>query len=91
MSDKGTEQASVQKKKKARESGDVVRSRELLSAAAMLCGLVSFDFVTRRFMLSWKSVYEKSYSEDKGLTMKLERTLLLDPMALSPETDQITA
>jgi flagellar biosynthetic protein FlhB len=36
MSEKGTEPATPQRKKKAKEKGDAVRSRELLSAMAML-------------------------------------------------------
>ena len=38
MSEKGTEQATPQRRKKAKEKGDSVRSRELLSAIAMLGG-----------------------------------------------------
>ena len=40
MSEKGTEQATAQRKKKAREEGDSVHSRELLSAVAMLGGVL---------------------------------------------------
>jgi len=41
MSDQQTEKATPQRKKKARESGDWVRSRELLSGTAMLAGLMT--------------------------------------------------
>lgn len=62
MSDKGTEEASAQKKKKAREDGDFVRSRELLSAVAMLCGLLTLGFVVHDFILTWKANFERSIS-----------------------------
>jgi flagellar biosynthetic protein FlhB len=60
MSEKGTEQATPQRKKKAKEKGDSVRSRELLSAAAMLGGLMMLGATAHGFSTSWGKVYEKS-------------------------------
>lgn len=60
MADKGTEQASPQKKKKARERGDIVHSRELLSAMAMLGGIVALGTISNGFVASWGEVYVKS-------------------------------
>jgi flagellar biosynthetic protein FlhB len=60
VSDKGTEQASPQRKQKAKESGDVVRSRELLSAAAMLAGVLMLGVIARGFLTVWSSVYVQS-------------------------------
>ena len=60
MSEKGTEQATPQKKKKAREKGDVVHSRELLSAMAMLGGVLMLGVVTHGFVASWGRVYVDS-------------------------------
>ena len=60
MADKGTEQATPLRKKKAREKGDSVHSRELLSAMAMLGGVVMLGAITRGFVSSWSKVYAES-------------------------------
>ena len=57
MADKGTEQATPSRKKKAREKGDRVHSRELLSAIAMLAGIVMLGAITKGFVSSWRKVY----------------------------------
>lgn len=57
MSEKGTEQATPQKKKKAREKGDLVHSRELLSAMAMLDGVLMLGVVARGFLAGWKEAF----------------------------------
>jgi flagellar biosynthesis protein FlhB len=57
MAEKGTEQATAQRKKKARESGDVVRSRELLSAVAMLCGVLALGALSHSFVLAFGQAY----------------------------------
>jgi flagellar biosynthetic protein FlhB len=57
VSDKGTEPASAQRKQKAKESGDVVRSRELLSATAMLAGVLVLGATTEGFIASWGKVF----------------------------------
>lgn len=60
MSEKGTEQATPQRKNKAKEKGDRVRSRELLSAAGMLGGLLMFGSTAKGLSASWGDVYQKS-------------------------------
>jgi flagellar biosynthesis protein FlhB len=60
MADKGTEQATPLRKKKAREKGDSVHSRELLSAMAMLGGVVMLGAMARGFVASWGKVYVES-------------------------------
>ena len=60
MSEKGTEQASPQKKLKARQQGDVIRSRELLSALAMLAGVVVLGGMAHAFVHDWRAVFEQS-------------------------------
>ena len=60
MSEKGTEQATPQRKLKAKEKGDSVRSRELLSAVALLGGVVVVGTVTRAFVRDWGTVYRES-------------------------------
>lgn len=60
MSEKGTEQATPQRKKKAKEKGDSVRSRELLSAIAMLGGVLVLGATAHGFVSSWGKVYAES-------------------------------
>jgi flagellar biosynthesis protein FlhB len=60
MSEKGTEQATPQRKKKAREKGDRAHSRELLSAVAMICGVLMLGVTAQRFVSIWGEVYSES-------------------------------
>jgi flagellar biosynthetic protein FlhB len=60
MADKGTEQATPQRKKKAREQGDSVHSRELLSAMAMLGGVMTLGALSNGFVSRWGNVYVES-------------------------------
>jgi flagellar biosynthetic protein FlhB len=57
MADKGTEQATPLRRKKARERGDRVHSRELISAMAMLGGLIALGAMSNGFVASWSRVY----------------------------------
>ena len=59
MSDQQTEKATPQRKKKARESGDWVRSRELLSGTAMLAGLMTLGIAGESFVSSWRQCYAR--------------------------------
>ena len=60
MSEKGTEKASPQRVQKARERGDVVRSRDLLSATAMLAGVLVMGLMSSGFVQSWGKVFSES-------------------------------
>jgi flagellar biosynthetic protein FlhB len=60
MADKGTEQATPLRKKKARERGDSVHSRELLSAMAMLGGVIMLGALSNEFVSNWGKVYSAS-------------------------------
>jgi flagellar biosynthetic protein FlhB len=60
LSEKGTEQATPQRKAKAKASGDVVRSRELLSAMAMLGGVVMLGMSAPALVASWGRVFVAS-------------------------------
>lgn len=60
MSEQRTEQATPQRKKKAREKGDGVRSRELLSATAMLGGILALGLTAHSFSTGWGKVYIES-------------------------------
>jgi flagellar biosynthetic protein FlhB len=57
MSEKGTEQATPLRKKKAKDDGDSVHSRDLLSATAMLGGVLMLGVVAHGFVSSWGKVY----------------------------------
>ena len=95
MSEKGTEAGTAQHKKKARDKGDSVRSRELLSAAAMLGGVVAVGIVAQGFVHSWRVVLEQSLDtatspgafgdvSDRAWQLALERMLkpALMPVAM---------
>ena len=60
MSEKGTEAGTEQHKRKARDKGDSVRSRELLSAVAMMAGVVALGSVAGGFVHTWRIVLERS-------------------------------
>jgi flagellar biosynthetic protein FlhB len=60
VSTKGTEQATPQRKQKAKAKGDTVRSRELLSAMAMLGGVGMLGAIAHSFSASWGRVYVES-------------------------------
>jgi flagellar biosynthetic protein FlhB len=60
MSEKGTEAGSPQKKLKAKQKGDSVRSRELLSAVAMLSGVLVLGVIAKSFVHDWRVVLEQS-------------------------------
>jgi flagellar biosynthetic protein FlhB len=62
MPEKGTEAGTAEHKKKARGQGDSVRSRELLSAVAMLGGVLVLGQVSSSFVHSWRAVLEQSLS-----------------------------
>ncbi len=60
MNTQGTEQATPQRKEKAREKGDRVRSRELLAAMAMLGGVLVLGVTAKEFVGNWGQVYMES-------------------------------
>ncbi len=83
MSEKGTETGTAQHKKKARDKGDSVRSRELVSAVAMLSGVVVLGFVAEGFVHAWRVVLEeclkaamtRSEVSDAGWGMAMKRMI----------------
>jgi len=60
MSTERTEKASPQKKKKAAEQGDKLISRELISAAAMLCAVLSIRRCCSDWVVAWMQSYRSS-------------------------------
>jgi flagellar biosynthetic protein FlhB len=67
MADKGTEKATPLRKKKAWERGDGVHSRELLSAMAMLGGVITLGVFAKGFVSSFANVYVESLRSATGL------------------------
>jgi flagellar biosynthetic protein FlhB len=58
MSGDRTERASPRKRQQAAEKGDRVHSRELVSAAAMLCGVLALGAVAEKWTGQWSLVYQ---------------------------------
>ena len=57
MSSERSEKASEQRKKKSRERGEGVRSRELTSSAALLAGLLLLRGAATQFVHVWSKTY----------------------------------
>ncbi len=57
MSAQKTEKATEERKKKSRERGEGVRSRELTSAAGMLAGLLLLRGASSQFLKAWTQTY----------------------------------
>lgn len=53
MAGERTEQASPQRREKARREGDILHSRELVSAAGMLAGVLLLGWALPRFLDRW--------------------------------------
>lgn len=73
MSEKGTEKATEQRKQKARKKGDVARSRELMSAMAMLAGVGVLGISVRQFIAGWGEAYARCLSLGNAQTEGLDR------------------
>jgi flagellar biosynthetic protein FlhB len=87
VSEQRTEQATEQRKQKARQKGDVVRSRELLSSAAMLAGLLVLGIAAKQFVNAWTETYTRTLALGTGdlQTAALDHSLLkLVAPALAP-------
>jgi flagellar biosynthetic protein FlhB len=54
-----TEKATPRKRQKAREQGDRVRSRELLSSSAMLAGVLALGLTAPAWVGAWGNVYQR--------------------------------
>ena len=58
MSSERTEKASPRRRQKAEQEGDRPRSRELLSAAALLAGSVALGWAARSWLPLWSGTYQ---------------------------------
>ena len=84
MSEKGTEQATEQRKQKARKKGDIVRSRELLSAVSMLAGILVMGASAKQFLSSWDVAYVRSLALGIGGLQAdgIDRALMQDSVRI---------
>lgn len=79
MSEKGTEQATEQRKQKAQDKGDIVHSRELPGAVSMLAGVLVLGRFTSQFLSSWERLFAQSLTlGTHGLQRPFNGTLLQD-------------
>lgn len=60
MSGERTEKASPRRRQKAEQEGDRPRSREVLSAAALLAGSLALGRIARTWLPVWKGTYQDS-------------------------------
>ena len=58
MSSDRTEKASPRRRQKAEQEGDRPRSRELLSAAALLAGSLALGWAARNWLPIWSGIYQ---------------------------------
>ncbi|HEY3989107.1 MAG TPA: EscU/YscU/HrcU family type III secretion system export apparatus switch protein [Acidobacteriaceae bacterium] len=77
MSSERTEKASPRRRQKAEQEGDRPRSRELLSAAALLAGSLTLGWAARTWLPVWNGVYQK------GLALMLMPGLSGDALSMS--------
>ena len=86
MSDDRTERASPRKRQRAAEKGDHVRSRELVSAAAMLAAVGTLGFLAERWAGQWFSAYQVflALARPKGSEDVAERALSLRHGLIAP-------
>jgi flagellar biosynthesis protein FlhB len=71
MAEEQTERATSQRRKKAREEGQIVRSRELTSSIVLLTGTLFLGWFSGGFITQWRtalfSVLEQANSSDLSL------------------------
>jgi flagellar biosynthetic protein FlhB len=92
MSDEKTEKATPRRRQKAKEEGDLLRSRELIGAAGMLAGALALGQVTKKWPGEWAGAYQaflglgmpRAWAEgrlpDTILAMRHATTILLAPL-----------
>jgi flagellar biosynthetic protein FlhB len=91
MAGERTEQASPQRRDKARREGDILHSRELTSAAGTLAGVLMLGWVGPRFLTGWAAALGSFLSyggisawESQTLSGTMRSLLALAMVALSP-------
>ena len=83
MSSERTEKASPRRRQKAEQEGDRPRSRELLSAAALLAGSLTLGWATRSWLPTWCGIYQDAialmrtpYLNGDALSMSMRNMLV---------------
>ncbi|HWF38089.1 MAG TPA: EscU/YscU/HrcU family type III secretion system export apparatus switch protein [Candidatus Acidoferrales bacterium] len=59
MADNRSEKATARRKQKAREKGQVVRSRDLASALTLLASIVMLSWQSHDWIEAWRSLFER--------------------------------
>jgi flagellar biosynthetic protein FlhB len=72
MAGERTEQASPQRREKARKDGDLVHSRELCSASGTLAGVMLLGVAAPRFLNGWTSTLSEFMAYGKTSDWELE-------------------
>ena len=75
-----TENATAQRKKKAREQGDIVRSRDLTSALGMAAGVLALGAVAERFLWDWREAYTRCLDMGTHFDLSLERGAVVNTL-----------
>lgn len=66
-----TEKASAQRKKKAREQGDIVKSRDLTGALGMAAGVLVMGMTAEHFLWDWREAYQRCLEMGSHLDLSL--------------------
>ncbi len=86
MSGERSEKASEQRKKKSRERGEGVRSRELTSSAAMLAGLLLLRSASTQFVKAWSGTFAAALDAGTRTYQTNDALLRVLPGMLLPGT-----
>src|SRR5690242_21808868 len=94
MSDERTEKATPRRRQKAREEGDLLRSRELMAASGTLAGALALGQITEKWPGDWMAAYQAflgmgmpaAWTDERFpetiLAMRHVMTILLLPLLL---------
>lgn len=72
MADDKTEKATAQRKKRAREQGDIVKSRDLTGALGMAAGTLALGAVAQHFLWDWREAFERCLDMGTHLDLSLQ-------------------
>jgi flagellar biosynthetic protein FlhB len=94
MSDEKTEKATPRRRQKAKEEGDLLRSRELIGASGTLAGALALGQVTKKWPGEWAGAFQaflgfgmpRAWTEDRLpdtiLAMRHGMVVLVLPLAM---------
>lgn len=75
-----TEKASAQRKKKAREQGDIVKSTDLTGALGMAAGVVTLGAIAQHFLWDWREAYQRGLEMGSHLDLSLENGAVVNTL-----------